>query len=587
MWLINTTTLELEEFFGTIPPYAILSHTWGAGEVSFQDFKVLSTASLKPGFAKIRGTCEQAIKDKLQYCWVDTCCIDKTSSAELSEAINSMFVWYQNAQICYAYLADVNAIEDLSASKWFTRGWTLQELLAPSVVVFYTAEWKNLGSKKDEQLHDAISSASGIQGEYFTNLEPVWQADVAKRMSWAAKRTTTRVEDMAYCLLGIFDIHMPLLYGEGSRAFFRLQEEIIKQSSDQTIFCWTWKPDLVPPDWSSILAPCPAVFAESGDFHSLTHPDWVQSKPYHITNVGLYIEVSLVPTERGDLFLGLLNVSPKSTQELAYDNYDPWRKFCIVLETDMHEQAFQRVKFPEAPFLALGSATQRREKILIHCGWRHSGFWFPDTPLGMKETPESLLSPANFGIFMVGRYEEDSRQHLKVVFRTDNVSYFIRESLLVFSFSGDHQAKETGVVFLTIAEFERKKLALCFAVQKRMTESGSIQHLSCCNLVSLAGSSLEELAKQAEKDLIERLCWRQFAEISPFTVLLDDPEITYSSGNGPAKNLRLAYLAFNNKDLSRSLRGVVEPPWADRSYEEEEYHGSYEEDENPEEQGED
>lgn len=171
------------------------------------------------------------------------CCIDKTSSAELSEAINSMFRWYQNAAVCYAFLSDVPCDVDTSAegslfarSRWFTRGWTLQELIAPAALTFFSKDWHSLGTKS--QLYSALSSITGIEKPFLTsdNLE---LASTAKKMSWAASRKTSRVEDIAYSLLGIFDINMPLIYGEGKKAFKRLQEELLKtRPDDHTIFAW-------------------------------------------------------------------------------------------------------------------------------------------------------------------------------------------------------------------------------------------------------------------------------------------------------------------------------------------------------------
>jgi len=152
MRLVNCTTLELEEFFGTnIPSYAILSHTWGDSEVSFAEYTCNQAAvSTKEGYNKIVLTCRQARLDELNYAWVDTCCIDKSSSAELSEAINSMFAWYRSSTVCYAYLSDVFKSDlgnGLVYSRWFTRGWTLQELLAPTKMLFYDHNWVMLGSR--------------------------------------------------------------------------------------------------------------------------------------------------------------------------------------------------------------------------------------------------------------------------------------------------------------------------------------------------------------------------------------------------------------------------------------------------------
>ncbi|KAI2467661.1 HET-domain-containing protein [Annulohypoxylon bovei var. microspora] len=300
MRLINTIDYKMEEFFGDqIPEYAILSHTWEKGEVTFQDWQNIHSSSVreKPGFIKITGACEQAVLDGFDWLWVDTNCIDKSSSAELTESINSMFVWYRDAKICYAYMQDVSSngshgrseevISLFKKSRWFDRGWTLQELLAPRKVVFYTGDWKRIGSKA-ESLTPKIAEITGIDEMYLDGSMSLSSSSIAKRLSWVANRKTTRVEDIAYCLLGIFDINMPLLYGEGIKAFTRLQQEIIKSSSDHTIFCWTWNND-VPSDWVSMLAPSPKLFSESGEF---VRKDGVAKlKPYSMTNVGLSIQL--------------------------------------------------------------------------------------------------------------------------------------------------------------------------------------------------------------------------------------------------------------------------------------------------------
>jgi hypothetical protein len=234
--------MELRSFQeDEVPEYAILSHTWHDDEVLFEDLHDMDRASKQAGFRKIRFCCEQALKDDIQFVWVDTCCIEKSSSAELSEAINSMFLWYREAKVCYAYLQDVSALvigNERIQSRWFERAWTLQELLAPESVIFYSSDWNFLGTK-DDHLKSAISWATGIEEEYLSGKQLKW-ASIAKRMSWAPKRNATRGEDIAYSLFGIFDVQMPLLYGEGKwKAFLRLQEEIMKSSNDHTLFAWT------------------------------------------------------------------------------------------------------------------------------------------------------------------------------------------------------------------------------------------------------------------------------------------------------------------------------------------------------------
>jgi hypothetical protein len=178
--------------------------------------------------------------------------IDKSSSAELSEAINSMYQWYSNADTCYVLLEDIPSAsmvrsdhfdpERLFAkSRWFTRGWTLQELIAPAIVEFYALDWTEIGTKTS--LASQVASITGIRLAVLFG-EKLSEFTVAERMSWAAKRSTTRVEDLSYCLLGIFQVNMPLLYGEGARAFKRLQEEILKTSEDYTLFAWSESPGL-------------------------------------------------------------------------------------------------------------------------------------------------------------------------------------------------------------------------------------------------------------------------------------------------------------------------------------------------------
>jgi hypothetical protein len=233
-----------KDFVGdNIPKYAILSHTWGADteEVTFQDL-INGTGKSKAGYSKIWFCEKQARRDGLQYFWVDTCCIDKSNSSELAEAINSMFRWYCGAARCYVYLSDVSstvfdANDQLSelpfessfrTSRWFTRGWTLQELLASTLVDFFSQDGNRLGDKRtlERQVHEITGIAvSALRGA------PLSQFSVNTRLLWAKNRQTTRKEDSAYSLLGIFDIYMPLIYGEGAEnAFKRLQEEIDKPS---------------------------------------------------------------------------------------------------------------------------------------------------------------------------------------------------------------------------------------------------------------------------------------------------------------------------------------------------------------------
>ncbi|KAF2098833.1 HET-domain-containing protein, partial [Rhizodiscina lignyota] len=258
MRLLHTETLKFKEFPSVLPPYAILSHTWQTDEVLYEDILSNNAAKKPGGFLKVQKCCAVAASEGFRYIWIDTCCIDKNSSQELSEAINSMWKWYQQSTVCYAYLSDVSAKGDPTRrlwiyppvprkhpgapSRWFSRGWTLQELIAPPRVIFYAENWKLIGDRMS--LKEEIVEITNIEPEILEgNMMYLSSLSVAERMSWASKREVTREEDIAYCLLGLFDVNMPLLYGEGGvKAFIRLQEMIIENSRDLSVLAWT--PDL-------------------------------------------------------------------------------------------------------------------------------------------------------------------------------------------------------------------------------------------------------------------------------------------------------------------------------------------------------
>jgi hypothetical protein len=232
----NCDGFELTTFTDEIPPYAILSHTWNNGEVTYDEL-VAGTGKNKAGYAKIHFCVNKAAQDGLKYSWVDTCCINKSTSDELSTAINSMFRWYQRATKCYVYLSDVHVPEEVTdiqacrttwleafqRSRWFTRGWTLQELIAPAQVEFFSKNGKRLGSKIS--LEKEICEVTKIPIAALRG-QPLGEFSFEERISWAAKRTTTVKEDKAYCLLGVFGVFMPLIYGEGEdHALLRLKKE--------------------------------------------------------------------------------------------------------------------------------------------------------------------------------------------------------------------------------------------------------------------------------------------------------------------------------------------------------------------------
>lgn len=284
MHLLNTSTHEVKEFpYGKIPPYIILSHRWGDEEVSYRDLtEPKKDPSTLKGWTKLDSFCSLAKQDGWEWVWMDTCCIDKSSSAELSEAINSMYQWYTKSEFCIAYLADISVFKDETGgerklfeySEWFKRGWTLQELLASREVVFYDKNWEIIGTRT--ALKAYVSRATRISNDHLS--KPLI-ASVAAKMSWAAKRQTSRPEDVAYSLLGLFEVNMPLLYGEGGfKAYIRLQYEIVRSRRDESIFAWTrllGDPLLRAP---GLLAPSPENFFDSGNIVPIHNPTFGHAK---------------------------------------------------------------------------------------------------------------------------------------------------------------------------------------------------------------------------------------------------------------------------------------------------------------------
>lgn len=325
MRLVRCSDLKLQEFIGSnIPPYATLSHTWETTELLFSDLSATGVEPQRKEAQKLIETCRVAARDGYEYVWVDTCCIDKTSSAELTEAINSMFSWYKQSARCYVYLSDFSCRHpeaDFSRCRWFTRGWTLQELVAPLDMHFYDKDWVYFGSKAE--LGAAISGITGIERPVLTGSLPLFVISVAKKMSWASKRETTRVEDLAYCLLGIFNINMPLVYGEGHRAFTQLQEEIIKETNDLTLFAWQAAAGATPAgsvssagkghgaNYRGILAQSPREFSNAGTIvSSMNHKN---NPDFAMTNKGLRIQIPLRPSPGGS-FTMALNCHPQMGQ---------------------------------------------------------------------------------------------------------------------------------------------------------------------------------------------------------------------------------------------------------------------------------
>ncbi len=293
-----------------VPPYAILSHTWSDGEEVTYDELLSGTGKNKRGYNKIRFCGERASQDGLQYFWVDTCCINKQDKEELTYALNAMFAWYRKSQICYCYMYDVpkhdldpeHKDSKFRKSRWFTRGWALQELLAPLYLIFFNCAWEEIGTKSS--LKGIVADITGIAPSILV-LNKGGDVSVAQRLSWAAERQTSVAADKSYCLLGLLGVNIPMKLrtsnGKGieedeedeEKTFFRFQVQMLKTSDDQSLFCWQEPPGEKRPS-AGLLARSPRHFKNCNRFYQ-SHERRQASKRLTFSKKGLRIRLPLIP----------------------------------------------------------------------------------------------------------------------------------------------------------------------------------------------------------------------------------------------------------------------------------------------------
>ena len=357
MYLINVNTFELEEFSDDHQvPYAILSHRWQSGELEFQDtirkqgHRYLDADEIPD---KIRKCCAQAARDGLEYVWIDTCCINKTDGSKHEEAVNSMFNFYKNAKTCYSYLSDVPE-KALMHSEWWKRGWTLQELLAPQEMIFFDTHWAILGRRS--QLAGQIGDATGIPVRFLSGEVSTFEnlrLQAREVFSWACNRRTTRAADVAYSLLGLLDIQLPLTYGLRQRSFLKLQEAIFLARADYSIFAW----DGVPLGKPSLLADSPARF--STEFTDvLVQAGTTQRRKRDITPDGISLEMFLIPVQPR-IYIGDLGYSGRISGQL--------RGLGIFLKQLDDQNHFARIP---AAMISVAITNSQRDSDLIDFGFK-------------------------------------------------------------------------------------------------------------------------------------------------------------------------------------------------------------------------
>ncbi|KAH8896349.1 hypothetical protein GQ53DRAFT_852500 [Thozetella sp. PMI_491] len=281
MKLLCTATLQLYTFRSAthIPPYAALSSCWKEGDVFWVDSMSDTSDPSDSDDEKVKTACSVAQGLGYSWLWAHTACVDKSSTEELSEAINSNFRWFQNCQVCIVYLDDVNYVQEdlesqLRGCGWLQRCWTLQELIAPQSVEFYDSQWTPIGNKR--LLLSLLSDITKVDVAALESSECLSDFSVGRKMSWAAHRQATLPEDVAYSLLGIFGVNMSIIYGEGPIAFLRLQDEILRATDDATILAWQSSGS---PEYRGLFATSPSDFSHFADT-SITAPLHIQGHIY-------------------------------------------------------------------------------------------------------------------------------------------------------------------------------------------------------------------------------------------------------------------------------------------------------------------
>lgn len=342
--------------------FAIFSHRWGDDEPQFCD--ILDRHLIeKPtiGYEKLLHFCERASIDfDCCYVWSDTCCIDKESSVELDEAIRSMYRWYSIATVCIVHLAESSTIDDFETEPWFTRGWTLQELLAPEVIRLYGKNWKPIwreksqkGDKAIKEIWGAIERVTGVPHAVLWHFSPSCDR-VAEKMIWASQRRTTKIEDMAYSLLGLFNVSLPIAYGEADRAWYRLMVVIANECTDASFFAWAGQPS----PYSRALPSSPASYSKL-DPHTPVSIFNHRHPSYEVTKLGVSIKMLVIPARCSTLEDG-------QGREIGYTviphNLEPF-----LIGADVPPGRIEEYKLGIVNFHSVGDTARVEMEDTCHC----------------------------------------------------------------------------------------------------------------------------------------------------------------------------------------------------------------------------
>ena len=389
----------ISAFVKDITKFAVLSHTWGQDEPSYEDFVLQRNTTGSKGYEKLEKFCKIAYEQYgVEFAWADTVCINKLSSSELDESIRSMFTWYRESSICIIYLADTETLLDFPFDRWFTRGWTLQELLAPLRIKCYNKRWQPLTNLRNEKLDpngklhqyhpdyashlrtfdekyalqlkllvDGISAATGIPIHHIYEFQPGLQdPSLPERMKWIAQRVTTRPEDISYSMMGVLGVSISIAYGEGlERAFFRLFQAVLEVDWSPSWFLWGGKPiashihpsRMIPSSpacylsWDPDCDPRSSFKKEPTTLINLSMPpQWdprnaLKREPIALTNTGLPIKVLIVPARVTHIATGLAVAGPNKDANITCPLSDDTIKMVNVQRQNIHHKGEHQFAF--------------------------------------------------------------------------------------------------------------------------------------------------------------------------------------------------------------------------------------------------
>lgn len=421
--------MAIEAFISKHASYAILSHTWLSSkgdEVVYSDWKRGALDTGSPGYQKLINFCRVAAMDhKITLGWMDTICINKESSTELDESIRSMYKWYSDADICITYLAQTAALQQMRTDAWFTRGWTLQELLAPRHLKFYGYDWQIISPNLEDDRHETsigneIEAATTITSAEFNSFQKAsYRIPISRRMQWAANRRVTREEDIAYSLMGIFDISISTAYGEGSeRAFFRLVKKILKSTKRAVLdvvnwgFGQEWRRSAHIAHPSSLIPSSPRHYIWRTNRDVIWFPP---TTPTTLTHIGLHLSVLLMPAASTD----------SGTEHSPFDPIGNYYATASIIDAIHYSDSAEALNAPKN-FNLLDKASKRSNSLGVGTP-KSTTYQRTFGVLNFSEQDKNIFLPDGYICFALCLYSKSNSGNFERMPTSAAVSFPIRQ----------------------------------------------------------------------------------------------------------------------------------------------------------------